>query len=272
MSNNNSLVSIVTTCYNSEETIERTVNSVLNQTYEQIEYIIIDAASTDHTQKILDKYSYSIDYFESKEDNGIAEGWNRGIKKCNGEYIQILNADDYLDKNKIAESVKCLNDNPEVAYVFGDLHIVNKNEKILHVIKGDEDYDKIINYRTPRINHPTVMVKKCIFEKYGFFIEDLTCAMDYEWLLRLHKQKEIGIYCDKIITYMQEGGKSENSLIARKEEYQVAVLHGQNKLFSLALHLYLLIRTNFRIFLENYFTLDSLYKFRRGVNKPIKGK
>ena len=272
MRKKNPLVSIVTTCYNSESTIERTINSVLNQTYKNIEYIIIDAASTDNTEKIIGRYSSSIAYYESKEDNGIAEGWNRGIKKCNGAYIQILNADDYLDKNKITESVKWFNKNSESAYVFGDLYIVNKNEKILYVIKGDKNYDRIINYRTPRINHPTVIARKSIYEKYGLFNEDFEFAMDYEWLLRLHKHKEIGIYCDKIITYMQEGGKAENSFYARKEEYQVAVLHGQNKLFILAIHLYLLIKTNFRILLENYFTLDSLYIFRRGVNKPIKGK
>jgi len=272
MRKNNPLVSIVTTCYNSESTIERTINSVLNQTYENIEYIIIDAASTDNTEKIIDRYSSSIAYFESKKDNGIAAGWNRGIKKCSGEYIQILNADDYIDKNKIAESVKCFNKNSKSAYVFGDLYIVNKNEKILYVIKGDKNYDQIINYRTPRINHPTVIAKKSVYEKYGLFIEDFEFAMDYEWLLRLHKQKEIGIYCDKIITYMQEGGKAENSFYARKEEYKISVMHGQNKFISFVVHLYLFIRTRFRILLEIFFRIDSLYKFRRGINKPINSK
>ena len=121
------LVSIVTTCFNAEKTIERTIKSVINQNYSNIEYIIIDACSTDKTIKIIKRYENHINYFLSEKDNGISDGWNKGIKKCKGEFIQILNSDDYMPKNKIIESINCFKKHPDASYVFGDLIMVNKN-------------------------------------------------------------------------------------------------------------------------------------------------
>ena len=262
---NDPLVSVVTTCYNSGKTIERTINSVLNQTYKHIEYIVIDAASTDDTQKIIDEYSNSIIYYESKEDNGIAEGWNRGINKSNGEYIQILNADDYLPKTKIQNSIECFKNNPNTGFVFGDLIMLNKENRMIYKIAGDPKYYNKIKYVMPRLNHPTVMVKKEVYDKFGLFDTNFEIGMDYEWLLRVTRNGESGIYISNIYTYMLEGGLSEGEQTkALMEERQIATLHGLNNKLSFFIYIFRLIKMAIRTTLEKFLPQKHLFLFRPG--------
>ena len=267
MIDKNPLVSVITTCYNCEKTIERTINSVLNQTYKNIEYIIIDANSNDNTQNIIMRYKQHFTYYISEKDNGISDGWNKGIKQCKGQFIQILNSDDYIPTNKITESVHCFEKNPNVSYVFGDLIIVNDKSEPLYKIKGHANYSKEVEYWTPRINHPTLMVKKIVYDKYGLFSEKYKIAMDYEWLLRIHKKGGTGCYSEKIITYMQEGGKSENLISSIIEEYNVAVKYGQPRITIMSIQIFRFIKTSVRKFIENFSYFRHIKFFRSGIEK-----
>jgi len=268
---NNPLVSIVTTCFNAEKTIERAIKSVLNQNYKNIEYIIIDACSNDNTKRIIDKYKTHLSYYDSQQDRGISDGWNKGIKKSKGEYIQILNADDYIPKNKITESIECFKKNPNASYVFGDLIMVNKNSEPLYKIKGDENYSKEVEYWTPRINHPTLMAKKNIYDKYGLFSEEYKIAMDYEWLLRIHKKGAIGYYSEKIISFMQEGGQSEKLISSIIEEYNVSVKYGKPKIIIMTIQIIRYIKTSIRKLIENLFHFKYKKFYRSGIEE-IKSK
>tara|TARA_B100000700_G_C14916371_1_gene794890 strand:+ start:406 stop:1227 length:822 start_codon:yes stop_codon:yes gene_type:complete len=261
------LVSIVTTCFNAEKTIERTIKSVMNQNYSNIEYIIIDACSTDKTIKIIKRYENHINYFLSEKDNGISDGWNKGIKKCKGEFIQILNSDDCMPKNKIIESINCFNKHLDASYVFGDLIMVNDNSDPLYRIKGDENYSREIEYWTPRINHPTLMVKKAIYDKYGYFNKKYKIAMDYEWLLRIHKQGAIGYYSEKIISFMQEGGQSEKLISAINEEYNIAVKYGKPKIIIISIQIIRYIKTNVRKLIETLFHFKYKKLYRNGIEE-----
>jgi len=265
--NENPLVSIITTCYNSENTIERTINSVLNQTYKNIEYIIIDADSNDNTKNIIDSYKQNFAYYISEKDQGISDGWNKGIKVCKGEYIQIVNADDYIPPNKIIESIKCFNKHSQASYVFGNLVLVKENEDLLFEIKGDENYSKEIEYWTPKINHPTVMVKKDAYKKYGVFNKNYKIAMDYEWLLRVHKKGGNGSYSEKIITFMQEGGKSDNLISSIIEEYYIAVKYGQPRIKIMNIQIFRFIKTSVRKLIENFLYFGHIKLFRSGIVK-----
>tara|TARA_B100001750_G_C15515508_1_gene606787 strand:- start:1766 stop:2587 length:822 start_codon:yes stop_codon:yes gene_type:complete len=261
------LVSIVTTCFNAEKTIERAIKSVIDQYYNNIEYIIIDACSTDGTKKIIQKYKNHINYFISEKDNGISDGWNKGIERCKGEFIQILNSDDYIPKNKIIESINCFNKNSNASYVFGDLIMVNDNSDPLYRIKGDENYSREIEYWTPRINHPTLMVKKAIYDKYGHFNKKYKIAMDYEWLLRIHKQGAIGYYSEKIISFMQEGGQSEKLISAINEEYNIAVKYGKPKIIIISIQIIRYIKTNVRKLIETLFHFKYKKLYRNGIEE-----
>ena len=102
---NNPLVSIITVVYNGEKHIEQTINSVLNQTYSNIEYIIIDGDSTDNTLNIIKKYEDKIAHFISEKDSGIYNAMNKGLALTKGEIISILNADDYYFENTLQQVV-----------------------------------------------------------------------------------------------------------------------------------------------------------------------
>ena len=263
----NPLVSIITTCFNAEKTMERTIKSVIGQNYKNIEYIIIDAYSTDGTKKIIKKYKNHINYFLSEKDNGISDGWNKGIKQCTGEFIQILNSDDYIPKNKITESIECFKKNTNASYVFGDLIIVNDNSEPLYKIKGDKNYSKEVEYWTPRINHPTLMAKKNIYDKYGLFSEEYKIAMDYEWLLRIHKKGAIGYYSEEIISFMQEGGQSEKLISSIIEEYNVSVKYGKPKIIIMTIQIIRYIRTSIRKLIETLFHFKYKKFYRSGIEE-----
>jgi len=109
------LVSIVTVVYNGEKYLEQTIRSVINQRYDNIEYIIIDGGSTDGTLDIVEKHEKMIDYWISEPDEGIFDAMNKGIKICRGELIGLINADDYYAPNAIERVVSCyLKEKPDL--------------------------------------------------------------------------------------------------------------------------------------------------------------
>lgn len=105
MMNENYKVSIITVVYNGAKTIEQTIQSVLNQTYENIEYIVIDGASNDGTQALVEKYVDNISYYISEKDNGLYYAMNKGIRKATGDIIGIINSDDWYGENAIKDIV-----------------------------------------------------------------------------------------------------------------------------------------------------------------------
>src|SRR5882724_3849250 len=170
------LVSIITIVYNGEEHIEGTIKSVLDQTYPNIEYILIDGGSTDGTIEIINKYRHAIAFFISEKDSGISDAFNKGIRRANGEIIGIINADDWYENDTVAKVVEQIGDS-DISY--GDLRLL-KNGKTDFILKGDHNYLD----REMTINHPTVFAKRKCYEQFGLFDIKYKCAMDYDLVLR----------------------------------------------------------------------------------------
>jgi glycosyltransferase involved in cell wall biosynthesis len=123
------LVTIITVCLNSEKTIEETILSVINQTYKNIEYIIIDGDSKDRTKEIINKYKNNISKYISEKDEGLYYAFNKGIKLVNGKIFGYVNSDDILLPNAIDTLVRYYNDYPNIDFIFGS---VKKHWGILH--------------------------------------------------------------------------------------------------------------------------------------------
>ena len=207
-------VSIITITYNSESTLIDTIDSVLNQTYKDIEYIIVDGNSTDSTISIIHSYKDKISKFVSEKDNGLYDALNKGIALATGDVIGILHSDDFYTNHHIIENiVKTFNQNHADA-VYADLFYVDKNNvnKIHRKWKSGHYTDGMfLNGWMPP--HPTFFVKRSVYDKYGSFNLELVSAADYELMLRfIHKHKIKLTYLPEFIIKMRVGGKSNVSL------------------------------------------------------------
>lgn len=171
------LVSIVTIVYNGEMHLEQTIQSVLQQTYPHIEYVIIDGGSKDQSVSIIKKYSDRLAYWTSEKDKGISDAFNKGIVKTTGDIIGLINADDWFELDTVEKVVKAIQ-GYDIAY--GDLRYWKNGVKNM-TVEGNHHY--LINQMT--LNHPTVFVKRHCYEQTGLFDLHTRYAMDYDLLLRM---------------------------------------------------------------------------------------
>jgi glycosyltransferase len=207
-------VSIITTVLNNKETLESAIQSVLGQSYEQIEYIIVDGGSSDGTIDIINKYRIRIAKFVSEPDKGIYDGMNKGIRLASGEIIGILSSDDvYASDNVIATVVETLAEtNADVCW--GDLVYVDAKDlnKVIRYWKSSE-YKEGKFKRGWMPPHPTFFVRKWVYEKYGVFNLDFPIAADYEIILRFLERYGVrSAYISQILVKMRTGGRSNKSI------------------------------------------------------------
>ena len=207
-------VSIITISYNSEETIEDTIQSVLMQDYENIEYIIVDGASKDSTLEIVNKYKDRIAHIHSGPDKGIYDAMNKGVAIATGDIIGILNSDDIYSNQDVISSIVQKFKSSEAEAVYADLVYVNRENTDLITrtwISGEYQEDQFKKGWMPP--HPTFFLKKSCYDQFGNYTLKLRSAADYELMLRMvHKHKVKLAYLNKIITKMRVGGTSNVSL------------------------------------------------------------
>jgi len=207
------LLSIITVTYNSADTLANCIDSVYSQT-QPAEHIIIDGASSDATPVILDQYKDHLAQIVSEPDRGMYDGLNKGIKLAMGEIIGLLHADDFYPSNDVLEKVIDAFKDTDVEACYGDLVYVDSMdiEKVVRYWRsGDYDPQKFFNGWMPP--HPTLFVRRSIYEKYGFFNLELGSAADYELMLRfLLKYKIKTAYIPEILVHMRTGGMSNASI------------------------------------------------------------
>jgi glycosyltransferase involved in cell wall biosynthesis len=203
--------------FNSVETIRDTIKSIISQDYENIEYILIDAGSTDGTLDIIKEYEGYINYFSSEEDDGLYDGMNKGISVASGEVVGILNSDDFYPNSYIVSNVARTFEKRNCDAVYGDLVYVKfyDTDKIVRYWQsGNYSVKKIKNgWMLP---HPTFFVKREMYEKYGYYNTELKSAADYEMILKLLYKQNINVfYIPMILVKMRMGGKSNASILNR---------------------------------------------------------
>lgn len=234
-------VSIITVCYNSEATIDETINSVINQSYNNLEYIIIDGNSKDTTLSIINKYQNKIDKIISENDKGLYYALNKGIKLATGDVIGFLHSDDlFFDCYSVFDVVSYFRDN-KFDGVYGDLQYVYKDDtnKVIRLWKSHEFQPKLLKmgWMPP---HPTLFLKKHVYKKHGNFDTFYKISADYDFILRILKDRNLEFaYLPKIITKMRVGGASNRSLknIIQKtrEDYKAVCSNNIGGWFSIIL-------------------------------------
>lgn len=203
-------ISIITASYNSEKYIEDAIKSVLKQTYENIEYIIIDGGSTDRTLEIIDKYSSKLGYFLSEPDSGIYEAFNKGIKASTGDVIYFLNSDDYLyDEDSIKSIAEVFVENRERRVVYGNILIADDKYRHSYIYGRNMELDDFRKGYMPP--HPGTFVRREQFAVHGLFNEEYKICSDFEFILKCFLSGREGIhYLNRTVAVFREGGKSSD--------------------------------------------------------------
>ena len=211
---------VITVCFNAVKTIERTIKSVLNQNYKDLEYIIIDGKSTDGTQNIIKKYEAAVDKWISEPDKGIYDAMNKGIGLATGDILSFLNADDWYEDN-IIPIIKQYFEQERTDMIAGSEYFII-SEKPVAIINSKYDLSK--PYLTNTCNQPSLFVKKKVFDMIGGFNVNLQYAADYEFMVRAWKRKIELLTINEICTNFRADGISNNEALysSRKESHEVA--------------------------------------------------
>lgn len=254
-------ISIITITYNSERTLERTILSVLEQDYKNLEYIIIDGASEDGTLNIIKKYGDKINRWISEPDKGISDAFNKGIRMSTGEIIGIINSDDGYYSGAIKAVAEAYE--PDIDVYRGDIMFWNTETgaKILEVPSMHFPPSSIkIN-----MSHQGTFVTKKAYERYGMFNTDYRTAMDLDLMMRFERQGAKFRYIDRILAYFTMDGVTFKNYTneRRREDLRIRKENGA-KLWHLIG--FLIIKTSKNV-IKRFIDIDLLLRIRHRKDK-----
>lgn len=214
--------SIITVSHNSEATIERAIESVLNQTYNNVEYIIIDGNSDDRTDELIRQYANRLSIYISEPDDGIFFAMNKGIKQASGDFIYFLNSDDFFVDNRVLHDVASFIEGvPSCEIIYGNIEA--RDGKGNHWLLASPPPEEILKTLVSgAMHHQATFASKHTFTKVGFFQETFNSVGDYEWWLRVAAEATIQKqHFNRTIASYFIGGKSSNIEAALNEMFEV---------------------------------------------------
>jgi GT2 family glycosyltransferase len=184
------LVSIVTPSYNQASYLEQTIQSVLEQDYPRIEYVVVDGASTDNSFEIIKRYNDRLAYWISEKDSGQAEAINKGFTRANGDILGWLNSDDYYLPGTVSAVVKCFQENPDVVMIYGDMMAVDEMGQTINVLKYKQlSLQDLLCFQI--IGQPSVFFRRSALEKTGLLDTSFHFMLDHHLWIRLTQQGRI---------------------------------------------------------------------------------
>ena len=215
MYNESPFISIITVCYNSEKTIERTIKSVLCQDFKDYEYIIVDGASSDRTLSIIKQYELLFEgrlKLVSESDNGIYDAFTKGSRLATGHFVWIVNSDDYLEPNALDTIYKAIKDidKKDIVVSFGMNFRSSDGNKIIQVQRTNKEWCKK-NFENDSMGvlHPATIVSKSTYEKTGYYCPEFRIIGDIDWFHRAYARQDVSFFFrDEVITNMCDGGIS----------------------------------------------------------------
>lgn len=208
-------VSIITPCLNSEKTIRDTIESVLGQTYDNIEYILVDGGSTDRTVEIIEEY-YPVFggrlQYTSEKDKGIYDAMNKGIIRADGDVIGIINSDDWYENDVVKEIVQCF-ESTDAGVVYGEIWVINENDQRMYH-----------THHSTFPPHPSTFVRREVYQRFGTFDLHYQIAADRELLLRLMMKGIRFVHINEILANFRKTGISNaRNLVCARETYEINI-------------------------------------------------
>ena len=236
-------ISIITPSYNQAAFIERTILSVLNQNYPDLEYIVMDGGSTDGTIEILKKYSDKI-IWKSEKDSGQSDALNKGLKIATGYIVAYLNSDDTYELGTLKKIAEFFQNNLGKKWVYGKCKIINENDKEIrkpitlykNLLLKNYSYSKLLSENF--ISQPATFWKKELLNEIGYFNEEEHFCMDYEYWLRIGKKYPAGIINEYLANFRYHTSSKSGGVNKKQfqDELRIAKKYGSNNNLSIALH------------------------------------
>lgn len=225
-------ISVVTVTYNCADTVATTFESFVGQRYSDKEHVVIDGASKDGTLEVLQAHRLQLSVLVREPDQGVYDALNKGIARCTGDVIGFLHGDDLYADNRVLSRIAEVFSDGSVDAVYGDLDYVRREDAsriVRHWKSGPFSRDKLSWGWMPP--HPTLFVRRKIYEQLGGFDLQFKIAADYDWMLRLLSQPDVRVvYIPEVLVKMRVGGMSNRSLNAliRKssEDYRIMRKNG----------------------------------------------
>jgi len=199
------LITVVTVVLNNRLHIEQAILSVLAQTYTNIEFIIVDGGSTDGTLDIIRKFEDRIDLWVSERDGGIYEGMNKGLKLASGDYVGMLNSDDWLEPHALKLIIA--NFTPRIDYVYGDVYVTDKQGKTIGIKSAERAIETSLPYRMP-FAHQGFYARRAVLEQAGGYKSEYRLSADLELICRLVRLGFKGEYIPAVLANFRQGGAS----------------------------------------------------------------
>ena len=267
----NPKLSIITVSFNQVEFLERTIKSVINQSYKNIEFIIIDGGSTDGSIEILKRYDKYIEYWVSEKDNGQTHGINKGFRKATGDFVCFQNSDDIFYPGAFESFVQSININTDYSLFYADHKIIDQNDNVLDMHKLMPVCYFLQVFKGPLIHNQACFWKRSIFKHIGYLDEEYNFDMDYEFFTRVlyhgYKAKYIPEYLGAF--RLHANTKTSNLKDVSKIEMRQVKLHYKNLRFTTSL-IPLSVGTLFGKAVKivyHLFSLDIKYILRKKINK-----
>ncbi len=251
--NKSFVITIVTVCFNSENTIRRTIESLLNQTYQDFEYIIIDGGSSDGTIDIIKEYEHLFSdriKWKSEPDNGIYDAMNKGIRLAQGKFIGLLNSDDWYEPNTIETVYNEILKQEDIDVFYGYIRLIK--EGVEYMVRRN-NY-KFIFEGTGLIQHPTCFISKKAYDEVGEYDTSYKICADQDMMLRIIKSGKKYYAIDEILTNFMIGGATYiNDTVS--EQIRFKVFHG---IISKKKGLFLLLWHKIKITLQRILNLVGI--------------
>jgi glycosyltransferase involved in cell wall biosynthesis len=244
-------VSIITVVYNAVDTIENTIQSVIEQTYPNIEYIVIDGGSTDGTMEVINRYKDRISKIVSERDKGIADAFNKGIALATGDWIGMINADDWYAYNAVERIIMSVTSNDVIC--CGNLILIGKNG-YAECKKSKVSWLNFGMY----IMHPTCFVRKEVYRNVGLYDTTLKIAIDFDMFLRIKAAGYRIKYIKEMLAFMHTGGVSSDVVTMHHEELTVMRRHLRSLSYLASASFNYLNRLRWRFFYDSPF-VDTKY-------------
>ena len=260
------LISVITVAFNAEKYIEQCIQSVIDQSYDNFEYVIIDGDSTDATKNIIKKYQDKLSYWHSKKDRGLAHAFNEGISHSLGKWLLFLNSDDFFVNLNVLEKMSApLSMNGKADVVFGQV-ILSRDispKKIGGPYGAPFRWKQFLMRDT--IPHQAAFTNRSLFEEEGLFDERFKIAVDYEHYIRAGSKLN-AVYNPTLVAFMRDGGLSQENIIQTLKELHKArsVNKVLPKIVTLAIHFWIYSRTFLGIYVK------SCLKIYKNINKQQK--